>query len=132
MLGTLKNLTKIDLSDNDFTGELPTEIGDILYLEEFYMNDLTLGGSSLPPEIGLLENLRIFSAVHSEIGGQLPEELGDLDMLETLHLDENTLKGALPTSVATLSSMVTMTMSKNELSNCLPTQLAKMTSLRIL
>eukprot|EP00592_Proboscia_alata_P013399 CAMPEP_0194393674 /NCGR_PEP_ID=MMETSP0174-20130528/123430_1 /TAXON_ID=216777 /ORGANISM="Proboscia alata, Strain PI-D3" /LENGTH=1209 /DNA_ID=CAMNT_0039189385 /DNA_START=85 /DNA_END=3715 /DNA_ORIENTATION=- len=132
MLGTLKNLTKIDLSDNDFTGELPTEIGDILYLEEFYMNDLTLGGSSLPTEIGLLENLRIFSAVHSEIGGQLPEELGDLDMLETLHLDENTLKGALPTSVATLSSMVTMTMSKNELSNCLPTQLAKMTSLRIL
>ncbi|MCR4278285.1 MAG: leucine-rich repeat domain-containing protein [bacterium] len=55
-IGSLKQLKRLDASNNEFTG-IPSEVGQLQYLEElnFANNNLT----GIPNELGNLKNLRV-------------------------------------------------------------------------
>ncbi len=81
-----KSVVILDVSGNNLTGALPSEIGKMSNLEELYAQDNDFTG--IPAEIGQLSKLRVISFANNNITG-LPLELGNLSNLETLDLRGN-------------------------------------------
>ena len=86
----LKNKTEVrilDLSDNNLN-ELPSNIGDLKYLEKLWINSNNL--EYLPPSIGNLSNLKELVVARNNLK-ELPRTIGKLTKLEILHLFRNDL-----------------------------------------
>ena len=80
----------LNLSENNLTGPLPEEIGDLLGLEE-----LSLWGnniSSLPSSLGKLSNLESLKIWGNQLNSFI-ENTDSLLMLEELNLSGNLLTG---------------------------------------
>lgn len=97
-----KNLTKVDMSVFDRTN---LEELDISY------NNLT---GALPSQIGQLKKLISLDASNNQMTG-VPAELGQLTNLETLDLSNNQLTG-LPNELANLKNLKILNLSGNDYS----------------
>lgn len=53
----LTGLRQLHISSNAFSGAIPPGIGELSSLEELWIANNQFGGSSLPSEVGKLENL---------------------------------------------------------------------------
>ena len=62
-------------------------------------NQLT---GSIPPEIGNLTNLTFLDLGENQLRGSIPSEIGNLTNLTSLGLDENQLTGEIPESICNL------------------------------
>ena len=83
-------VTRLNLSDNLLTGELPAELGSLSNLKWLYLHANQLEGE-LPAELGNLSNLRWLSLSGNRLTGDIPTELGKLSNMEGLWLNENGL-----------------------------------------
>ena len=85
------------LYDNQFTGPIPPEIGNLTNLENLVLhsNDLT----SIPLEIGNLTNLKILKLQYNQLTGSIPSEIGNLTNLTFLNLSNNQLTGIIPDEI---------------------------------
>jgi len=92
------NTTELHIGDNEFTGSIPPEIGDLTNLTylSLYRNQLT---GSIPPEIGNLTNLTSLYLAHNSLTGPIPEEIWNLPNLEAFELQNNQLTGEIPESI---------------------------------
>jgi Leucine-rich repeat (LRR) protein len=97
-----KNLVKIDMAVFDQT--------NLTELNVSY-NNLT---GALPSQIGKLKNLKILNASNNEMTG-VPAEVGQLTNLEILDLSNNKLTG-LPNELANLKNLKTLNLSGNQYS----------------
>lgn len=117
--GLLRFANNVDFSGNDFTGTLPTELGNLRSAAILDLSGNRLSGL-IPSQLGLLDSFTdIFSPVEkpdarniSEIKlwgniltGPVPSSLGSLSMLTLLELYNNTgLTGDIPTSLCDLET----------------------------
>jgi hypothetical protein len=77
---------------NDFTGQIPTEIGMLKDCKAFLLNDNKLGGT-LPQQMGLMADLRWFHLSGNKVGGSIPDLILTLKDLTELKLGHNALTG---------------------------------------
>ena len=75
------NLQELYLSDNQLTGEIPTELGGLANLQSLSLwgNQLT---GEIPTELGNLANLEQLRLHYNELSGVVPQTLAGLTMLE--------------------------------------------------
>ena len=75
----------LNLFNNGLTGEIPSEIGNLLVLERLILgfNDLT---GEIPSEIGNLSVLGELVLQSNDLTGQIPSEIGNLSALVELNL----------------------------------------------
>ena len=148
---TVRNgaVTGLDLSDNNLTGEIPSEIGDLTSLETLELGgnltgaipaeigkltrleELSLGNNftgAIPAEIGNLTNLRWLS-LSGKLTGAIPTEIGKLTRLEELWLEDNKLTGAIPAEIGNLISLTNLQLHSNELTGAIPTEIGNLTNL---
>ncbi|CAK9154802.1 unnamed protein product [Ilex paraguariensis] len=88
-------LTIIDLSRNNFEGEIPEFIGN-------------------------LNSLRGLNLSHNKLTGHIPASLGDMRMLEGLDLSSNKLVGEIPRHLTALLSLAVLHLSNNQLTGPIP------------
>jgi Leucine-rich repeat (LRR) protein len=95
-LGQLTNLERLLLSGNPLNTTIPTEIGQMVRLSEYYPipkchiernQKLTLSSSILKADVEARDAL---------VRGSFPSELGLLPRLSSLNFDNNLLTGAPP------------------------------------
>ncbi|WCJ29604.1 Receptor-like protein EIX2 [Euphorbia peplus] len=91
----LRLVRSIDLSDNNFSGEIPTEITS-------------------------LEGLGSLNLSQNTLTGRIPESIGDMRWLEVIDFSQNQLSGHIPESMSRLSSLSSMNLSYNNLSGKIP------------
>ena len=94
-LGQLSNLKQLYLFDNQLSGSIPPELDNIFTLEEMLLMNNRLTGP-IPPELAKLSNLRSLYLFNNQLGGDIPTELGSLSALESLLLSDNQLAGSIP------------------------------------
>ncbi|XVF79298.1 hypothetical protein PTKIN_Ptkin14bG0210200 [Pterospermum kingtungense] len=85
----------IDFSNNNFSGEIPANIGKLKSLKGLNFSHNKLEGH-IPSTMGSLTNLEGLDLSSNRLAGKIPEELLDITSLEVLNLSHNELEGHIP------------------------------------
>ncbi|KAG4203804.1 hypothetical protein ERO13_A04G006900v2 [Gossypium hirsutum] len=85
----------IDLSNNQFEGEIPKVIGKLNLLKGLNLSHNNLNGG-IPTSIGNLTSLEWLDLSSNRLSGTIPNRLADLPFLSSLNVSENQLHGQIP------------------------------------
>ncbi|GMI78350.1 hypothetical protein like AT2G34930 [Hibiscus trionum] len=81
-------------------------------------NNLT---GNIPSELGLLQGLYALNLSHNRLSGNIPSAIGNMSLLESLDLGYNNLSGEIPVSLTLLDPLSTLSLAYNNLSGKIPT-----------
>ncbi len=127
-LGNISSLEILDLSRNNLIGNIPVEL---MYLPNLVILDLgnnQLSGNILS-EFENLINLRELNIEFNNFNGPIPIELGNLINLEKLIINGNSLVGTIPIALTSLSNLKELSLSGNQLSGNIPPELSNLENL---
>lgn len=125
---TQGHISSINLSQNQLSGYIPAEIGNLSYLSFLDLSNNALTGN-IPSELGSLSNLKTLILSFNQLTGEIPASLGNLSKLTLLYLSENQLSGSVPSELGNLTNLLELLLYKNQLSGSLPVTLKNLTSL---
>ena len=131
-IGNLSMLVYLYLSDNQLTGSIPPELENAPHLQQIWLQGNQLSGS-IPAELGNLSSLIKLVLARNQLTESIPPQLGNLSSLLYLHLGENQLSGSIPPELGDLTSLSTgLSLNGNQLTGSIPPELGKLTNLRLL
>ena len=114
------NVHILSLSDNQLTGQLPPELGELHFVKGLYFDNNQLTGH-IPLELGNLSKNLVALWLHSnQFSGTIPPELGNLDKLYGLNISGNQLTGKLPDELTELRELYSLLFDNNA-GLCAPT-----------
>ncbi|RDX92667.1 putative LRR receptor-like serine/threonine-protein kinase, partial [Mucuna pruriens] len=130
-LGFLKSLTNcselqmLDISYNNFHGQLPNSIGNLsTKLSQLYLGGNQISGE-IPTGIGNLIGLTLLSMRDNRIVGIIPTTFGKFQKMQLLDLSENMLSGEIGVHIGNLSQLFHLSMAKNMLEGNIPPSIEK-------
>ncbi|XP_010270448.1 PREDICTED: LRR receptor-like serine/threonine-protein kinase ERL1 [Nelumbo nucifera] len=91
----LRYMTGIDLSMNQLTGQIPTEIGDLRELHSLNLSNNFLVGH-IPESFQNLEQVESLDLSHNKLEGRIPHQITKLNFLSTFSVAFNNLSGRIP------------------------------------
>ena len=127
-IGQLTQLTRLSLHDNQLSGNIPPEVGQLTQLTRLSLGGNQLSGS-IPPEIGQLTQLNSLSLWGNELSGSIPPEIGQLTQLTGLVLWGNQLSGSIPPEIGRLKRLNSLSLDDNQLSGSIPPEIGQLTQL---
>ena len=130
-LGNMNKLEYLNLARNQLTGSIPPELGNLSQLTGLYLRANELTGS-IPPELGNLTNLEGSRLDFNNLSGSIPPELGNLTKLTYFWLNENNLTGSIPSELGNLSSINRLHLASNELTGEIPPEVGNMPAIEYL
>jgi Leucine-rich repeat (LRR) protein len=130
-IGNLALLRTLALNSNQLTGPIPSELKNLSNLQEIDLVGNNLSGS-IPTELGQLQNLINLWLSNNELTGDIPSELGELSNLKYLWLDNNKLTGRIPSELGNLTNLTMLAIYKNELEGSIPGSLGNLINLEYL
>ncbi|KAF7820345.1 receptor-like protein EIX2 [Senna tora] len=108
-------LVTLKLQNNHFTGNLPTSMRSLAFLE---MGENQFSGV-IPLWVGQsLFNLKILRLASNKFSGPIPHQICDMSSLHILDLAENNLSGNIPKCVNHLSAMLVINTSSGSYIPC--------------
>ncbi|GKE76579.1 leucine-rich repeat-containing protein, partial [Tanacetum coccineum] len=128
-LGNAKRLSKLLLSENNLSGQIPASISKIDGLSGNKFS------GNLPWNLTKLANLRLLDLQNNNIIGDLQDILHQVPSVEILILRNNSFKGFLPTNISNLSRLRILDLSSNSITGSIPqgmTKLPKMIETKVM
>ncbi|XP_072147358.1 leucine-rich repeat receptor protein kinase MSL1 [Setaria viridis] len=113
---------ELSLDNNNLTGHIPESIGKLHSLQRLRMGSNHLEGP-IPLAVGALENLTEISLDGNRLSGSIPQELFNCRNLVKLNLSSNSLMGPIPRSISQLTSVTGLVLSHNQLSGSIPAEI---------
>ena len=111
-IGSLNNLTILDLGANEFTGRIPNTLYDLSSLEVLVLSTNNLDGP-LSSDIRKMRTLKELNLQSNQFSGEIPTELGLLTDLTSLILGFNLFTGTIPSELALLTNLLFLDLSKS-------------------
>ncbi|GAV84967.1 LOW QUALITY PROTEIN: Pkinase domain-containing protein/LRR_1 domain-containing protein/LRR_6 domain-containing protein/LRR_8 domain-containing protein, partial [Cephalotus follicularis] len=96
VVGNLKNLRQLRISNNKLSGEIPRTLGDCLTLEYLSVAGNLFQGQ-IPQSLQKLRGLQVIDFSHNNFLGLIPRFLEGLPFLSYLNLSFNKFRGEVPT-----------------------------------
>ncbi|XP_031122473.1 probable LRR receptor-like serine/threonine-protein kinase At3g47570 [Ipomoea triloba] len=155
-LFNLTSLASIFLDNNNFDGNIPSNVENFRNLNELYMNNNKLDGiipqqvfnlpslskyldisnnsftGPLSPTVGKLKTLNALDISGNKLSGKIPNTIGDCLSLEYLDMHDNLFEGKVPPSLISLKSITHLDISNNKLTGEIPRDLQKLPLLQYL
>ena len=119
---------ELDLWQNNLNGTIPSELGDLTFLNTLNLFDNQLRGE-IPPELGNLTSLVVLNLSQNELRGTIPIDLGKLTILVILNLSDNQLSGKIPPDLNRLTYLAGLYLSQNELQGTIPSEFGGLSNL---
>ncbi|XP_040382692.1 probable LRR receptor-like serine/threonine-protein kinase At1g74360 [Oryza brachyantha] len=121
----LPNLIVLDLSYNQFSGDLPTEISSMKNIKVLMLAENNFAGK-IPPTYGQLLRLQVLDLSFNSISGEIPPDIGNLSSLLLLMLAGNRISGEIPREIGNCTSLVWLNLAGNQLMGQIPPEIANM------
>lgn len=122
---------QIYLHDNNLSGTLPSEIGDLTSLNRIDICCNLIGGE-IPESIGNLTALELLDIYVNEFTGTFPDSLANCQALQSVVAYKNDFSGGFPSVFFELPNLVRLELGSNEFSGPLNPGINQMTQIRIL
>ncbi|XP_028790960.1 probable LRR receptor-like serine/threonine-protein kinase At3g47570 [Neltuma alba] len=106
------HLTSIYLQDNQFYGQIPEALGNLLSLRSLSMDNNHLA-EIIPTTLGKLQSMEFLSLSANKLSGKIIRFIGNLTRLFHLDLSNNMLEGQVPPSIRNCESLVYLDLSQN-------------------
>ncbi|KDO62658.1 hypothetical protein CISIN_1g047929mg [Citrus sinensis] len=119
---SILNLVRsIDISMNNFSGEIPMEVTNLKGLQSLNLSHNSFIGK-IPETIGNMRSIESLDLSGNQISGKIPQSMSSLSFLNHLNLSDNKLVGKIPSSTQ-LQSFGASSITGNDLcgaplSNC--------------
>ncbi|KAH9779325.1 putative leucine-rich repeat receptor-like serine/threonine-protein kinase [Citrus sinensis] len=117
-LGSLLNLEKLHLSSNNFTGELPKTFAKLTNMKDLRISDLN-GPEATFPQLGNMKMTKLILR-NCNITGELPRYLGKMTKLKVLDLSFSRLRGQIPSNFDDLYDVDYIYFTGNLLTGAIP------------
>ncbi|CAN0927467.1 Receptor-like protein 56 [Linum grandiflorum] len=92
----LELIRGVDFSSNNFTGEIPPQIGrDLTYIKFLNLSYNNLQGQ-IPSTFSNLHDIESLDLSHNSLSGRIPPQLAELTSLEVFDVGYNNLSGKCP------------------------------------
>ncbi|CAI9098795.1 OLC1v1035503C1 [Oldenlandia corymbosa var. corymbosa] len=129
-LGNLSFLVSLDISGNDFHGEIPEELSRLRRLKvlNFLINNLS---GQIPSWIGSLHELRYLGLMNNSFTGIIPPSISNLSNLEQLTLAGNSLQGNIPKGIGNLVNLRELDLEENRISGPIPHEIFNISTLEV-
>ncbi|XP_049375740.1 LRR receptor-like serine/threonine-protein kinase RGI3 [Solanum verrucosum] len=127
------SLQYVDISDNRLSGSLSPSVGSLTELTKLNLGKNQLSGR-IPAEIVSCSKLQLLDLGYNGLSGDIPKELGQIPSLEiSLNLSCNQFTGVIPSEFSGLSKLGNLDLSHNKLTGNLDvlTNLQNLVSLNI-
>ncbi|CAN4092262.1 unnamed protein product [Withania somnifera] len=127
----LDQLVSLQLLQNQFSGEVPAELGEFKKLVNvsLYTNKLT---GQLPMKLGSWANFDFIDVSENNFTGPIPPDMCKKGTMRGLLILQNNFSGGIPESYANCTSMERFRVSKNSLSAVIPTGIWGLPKLQII
>ncbi|KAL2925493.1 Receptor-like protein kinase HSL1, partial [Bienertia sinuspersici] len=122
------DLIEFDLSQNNLTGIIPAEIGNLSKLEVLNLFQNQFHGI-IPPKIALLPSLKVLKLFSNRLSGTLSPEFGLHSTLEYFEVPDNAFTGQLPKNLCSGGKLLGVVAFNNYLNGTIPTSLSQCNSL---
>ncbi|KAL3513123.1 hypothetical protein ACH5RR_025840 [Cinchona calisaya] len=129
IFGQFKQVKFLVLHGNSYTGGLYSS--GILSLPNIYRLDLSYNNLSgpLPTEVSEMPTLRFLILAYNQFTGQIPSDYGNFQQIQALDISFNKLNGSIPSSLGKLNSLLWLMLANNQLSGEIPPELGNCSSL---
>ncbi|CAL5190115.1 unnamed protein product [Lathyrus oleraceus] len=120
--GYLRGLVLLVLSNNSFTGEIPSEFGNLDQLSQLFIHSNKLSGE-IPNQLGGCSSLTKLILRENFFHGNIPSFLGSsIRSLDALDLSRNNFSGTIPFELENLTLLNFLDLSFNNLYGEVPTR----------
>ncbi|MCB0751422.1 MAG: hypothetical protein KDC52_08115, partial [Ignavibacteriae bacterium] len=102
----------IELINNNLSGNIPTDIGNLTGLRNLILDDNKLTGE-IPSQISQLSELSVLTLSHNQMTGNLPAGLGNQNMTN-LSLEFNKFTGPIPAEAGTWEFLYYLVVNDNQ------------------
>lgn len=128
-VGNAIALEEFELASCGLTGEIPAELFQLPNMISINLENNQLTGN-IPTDMSAMINLNRLLLPFNQLTGTIPAEFGDLPSLVVLHLFNNNLEGGIPENLGNSSSLEYILLNENNLGGEVPANFASMTQLR--
>ncbi|KAH7660668.1 Non-specific serine/threonine protein kinase protein [Dioscorea alata] len=138
-IGNLQKLRALDVSRNSLSSPVPPELGNctelsVLVLSNLFdpmpgredssvLDEFNAFQGEIPASVTSLQNLRIFWAPRTMLGGVIPRSWGVCRSLEMVHFGESFFSGGIPSAFRQCENLRFLNLSSNKLTGWLDEEL---------
>ncbi|KAE8677095.1 putative LRR receptor-like serine/threonine-protein kinase [Hibiscus syriacus] len=125
----LTNLQVLNIAHNYLSGRITAVIAPSLRYLDLSSNDFS---GEIPSNFSVQSQLQLINFSYNRFSGEVPAGIGNFQQLEYLWLDSNQLYGTLPSVIANCSSLVHFSAEDNQLKGLLPGSIVAVPNLEVL
>lgn len=128
IISNCSDLVLLDLSETNFTGQIPRQFGLMQKLESLILRNINLS-RDIPVELTSCKNLSFLDLSGNNFGGRIQPMFGELKGLVYLILHNNLYEYGISAEIFNLPRLMSLDFSDNNFSGPLPVELGSMHSL---
>ncbi|CAA7391153.1 unnamed protein product [Spirodela intermedia] len=130
-LGNLSHLVELDISSNNFSGNLPDVFGGLKKLRYFVASTNWFEGQ-LPPSLSNLSTIQVLNLRKNLFSGEINLGFKAMPRLSFLDLGSNLFRGGIPQSIVLCQELKTLNLARNLLTGEIPKSFNSLRSLTYL